>query len=107
MKRIGWIVGACLLAGLAGTGCSSGDAASGQARAVTCHTCHGGNGMQTTPNTPRLAGQSRYYIAKQLRAFRDGGRSDPVMGPLASPLTDDQIEDIAAYFASLDACEDA
>jgi cytochrome c553 len=73
-------------------------------RAVTCHACHGGNGMQTTPRTPELAGQNRLYIAKQLRDFRDGRRNDPVMEPLAKSLTNSQIEDIAAYFESLDSC---
>jgi cytochrome c553 len=84
--------------------CSPADATSGQARAVTCHACHGGNGMQTTPRTPELAGQNRLYIAKQLRDFRDGRRNDPVMEPLAKSLTNSQIEDIAAYFESLDSC---
>jgi len=84
--------------------CSSGDVANGQARAVTCHACHGGNGMQTTPKTPGLAGQNRLYIAKQLRDFRDGRRNDLVMEPLAKSLTNSQIDDIAAYFESLDSC---
>jgi cytochrome c553 len=92
----------CLAIMLVTVGCSSGDAANGQARAVTCHACHGGNGMQTTPSTPRLAGQSRIYLAKQLRDFRDGRRKDPTMEPLAASLTDSQIDDIAVYFESLD-----
>jgi cytochrome c553 len=85
-------------------GCSGGDVASGQARAVTCHACHGGSGMQTAPRTPGLAGQSHLYIAKQLRDFRDGRRSDPVMGPLSKSLTNDEIDDIAAYFETLPTC---
>lgn len=97
----------CLAVALLSMGCSSGDAASSQARAVTCHACHGGNGMQTVPNAPRLAGQNRYYIAKQLRDFRDGKRNDPVMEPLATSLSDRQIDDIAAYFATLDYCADS
>lgn len=90
---------------LLAAGCSRGDAASGQARAATCHACHGGNGMQTLPTSPNLAGQSRIYIAKQLRDFRDGHRKDPTMAPLAASLTDGQIDDLAAYFESLDNCE--
>jgi len=66
--------------------------------------CHGGNGMVTVPNTPRLAGQSPVYLAKQLRAFRDGERKDPTMSPLAAGLTDDQIEGLSRYFAALDPC---
>lgn len=93
-----------LLVALITAGCSNGDASIGQARAVTCHGCHGGNGMQTAAITPELAGQSRLYIAKQLRDFRDGRRNDLVMEPLAKSLTDSEIDAIAAYFESLDKC---
>jgi cytochrome c553 len=98
----------CCLAGMliSLAGCSEGDIASGQARAVTCHACHGGNGMARTPDVPKIAGQSRLYLARQLRDFRDGRRENLTMSPLAASLTDDQIEDIAAYFESLDDCEE-
>ncbi len=97
---------ACLLLGLLTTGCSKGDTAGAQARVVTCQACHGGNGMPTAPNAPRLAGQSQLYLAKQLRDFRDGRRSDLVMEPLAAALNDKQINELAAYFESLDTCAD-
>jgi len=104
MKITGIPIFSSLLLGLMTVACSNGDAGSGQARAVTCQACHGGNGMHTTSNTPRLAGQSQQYIAKQLRDFRDGRRSNPTMEPLAKSLNNDQIDDLAAYFESQDVC---
>jgi cytochrome c553 len=50
---------------------------------------------------PNLAGQKEGYLVKQLKAFRDGVRTDPMMSPMAKPLTDDDIENLAAYFSSL------
>lgn len=90
-----------------GAGCSRGDAAVGEARAVTCLGCHGSPIRATAPNIPRIAGQSPVYLAKQLRDYRDGQRSDPAMTPMASSLDDQQIDDLAAYFSSLEVCEDS
>ena len=87
-------------------GCSRGDVAAGEARAVTCLGCHGSPVRATAPNIPRIAGQSRVYLAKQLRDYREGRRSDPVMTPIANSLDDRQIDDIAAYFESLEFCEE-
>src|SRR5690606_5731970 len=88
-------------------GCSAGDAAEGQARAVTCLACHGDGQGRTLPISPALAGMNEAYLAKQLRDFRDGRRSDPIMGPLAASLSDEQIRDIAASFASQAPCRPA
>lgn len=90
----------------AGAGCARGDAAMGEARAVTCLGCHGSPARATAPNIPRIAGQSQIYLTKQLRDYRDGRRSDPSMTPMAASLDDQQIDDLAAYFASLEFCED-
>lgn len=90
-----------------GTGCSRGDAAMGEARAVTCLGCHGSPVRATAPNIPRIAGQSPVYLAKQLRDYRDGRRSDPAMTPMAASLDNQQIDDLAAYFSSLEACEES
>lgn len=84
--------------------CTNGDPVHGEARAVTCLPCHSGNGMAIAPANPNLAGQNGTYLAKQLRAFRDGTRADPVMSPLAKSLTDNEILAISAYFASLERC---
>jgi cytochrome c553 len=48
-----------------------------------------------------LAGQQEQYLIKQLEAFREGGRADPLMSPMAKALSDEDIEDLAAYYANL------
>jgi cytochrome c553 len=66
-----------------------------------CAACHGQNGIGIIALYPNLAGQKREYLAAQLRAFRDGSRKNPIMSPMAVHLSDSNIEDVAAYLASL------
>jgi cytochrome c553 len=75
-----------------------GDAARGTAKAAVCSACHGPNGNSTSPDWPRLAGQSAVYIVEQLRLFRAGVRDNPVMKPVASTLSDQDINDLAVYY---------
>ena len=77
------------------------DAAAGKTKAATCVACHGANGISPNDIWPNLAGQKEGYLVKQLKAFRDGQRNDPMMAPMAAPLSDADIADLAAYFASL------
>jgi cytochrome c553 len=77
------------------------DLAAGKAKSATCAGCHGANGMSNNPLWPNLAGQKAAYLAKQIKAFRDGTRKDPAMEPMAKPLSDADIENISAYFESL------
>ena len=77
---------------------TDGDAARGATKATVCSACHGPNGNSTTPEWPRLAGQNAVYIVEQLRLFRSGVRDNPVMKPLASTLSDQDIDDIAVYY---------
>ncbi len=79
---------------------AGGDPAAGQAKAVVCAACHGVDGNSVNPIWPKLAGQHEAYLAKQIRAFRDGVRVDPTMAPMVAALSDEDIDDIAAYFAS-------
>jgi cytochrome c553 len=75
-----------------------GKAADGATKAAACSACHGPNGNSTNPDWPRLAGQSAVYIAQQLRLFRAGVRANPVMMPMATSLSDQDIADIAVYY---------
>lgn len=78
------------------------DAAAGQGKAAVCAGCHGQDGNSgVNPEWPKLAGQVPQYIAKQLHDFKAGRRSDQAMSPMAQPLTSQDIEDLAAYFATL------
>lgn len=80
---------------------AAGDAAAGKAKAATCAGCHGANGVSANPLWPNLAGQKDAYLIKQIKAFRDGTRSDPMMTPMAKPLSDADIDNLAAYFSGL------
>jgi cytochrome c553 len=78
------------------------DIAAGKAKSARCAGCHGSNGVSANPLWPNLAGQKMTYLVKQLKAFREGTRQDPMMSPMARPLSDADIEDLAAYYASLE-----
>jgi len=76
------------------------DAAAGKAKSATCMACHGPTGVSINPMWPNLAGQQEQYLAKQIMAFRDGTRKDPMMSPMAAGLSDDDIANLAAFYAS-------
>ena len=77
-----------------------GDATAGQAKAAVCGACHGVDGNSTDGQYPKLAGQHEMYIAHQLHNFKSGSRQNPVMLGMAAPLSDQEMHDIGAYFAS-------
>lgn len=80
---------------------AAGDAGRGQAAAAMCGACHGETGIGVTEVFPNLAGQPRHAIAKQLHDYRSGRRVHAMMSAMAAPLSDEQIADLAAYYASL------
>ncbi len=76
------------------------DVARGEEMAAACVACHGENGNSKTENTPSLAGHPVPYLTIQLILFREQQRQNEVMAPLAKALTDEDIENLAAYFAA-------
>jgi cytochrome c553 len=78
----------------------AGDAAAGKAKSVVCSACHGADGTSVNPQWPNLKGQKEEYLIKQIKAFRDGTRKDPAMAPMVAGLTDEDIANLAAYYAS-------
>lgn len=78
------------------------DAEAGRDKSGQCRTCHGADGIASLPNAPHLAGQPEAYLAAQLRAYRDGTRSDPNMDVVAQQLSDEDIADLAAYYAAIE-----
>ena len=82
----------------------AGDAAAGKAKAAVCAACHGPAGVSVNPLWPSLAGQQPMYLARQIRLFRDGERVEPTMQPFVQNLSDQDVDDIAAYYASLSPC---
>jgi cytochrome c553 len=77
----------------------AGNVEAGSQKAVVCTACHGPNGNSANPEWPSLAGQNAAYIREQLNLFKAGQRNNPIMYPLAMPLTDEDIADLSAYFA--------
>ena len=93
-----------LLAIAATTLCLSawaGDADAGKAKATPCTTCHGAKGISTLNEAPNLAGQPEIYLIEQLRAYRSGKRQNEMMAIMAKPLSNTDIEDLAAWYASI------
>lgn len=101
MRKLTAIILSLGLAATAGMAQAGGDVAAGKAKAATCAGCHGANGISANPLWPNLAGQKDAYLIKQIKAFKDGTRKDPLMSPMAKPLTDADIANLAAYFSSL------
>ena len=86
---------------LTSTSALAGDVAAGKAKAAMCASCHGPTGISMSPLWPNLAGQKEQYLIKQIKAFRDGTRQDPMMAPMAAALSDGDIDDLAAFYSSL------
>ena len=84
----------------ASTSAMAGDVAAGKAKSALCASCHGPTGISMSPIWPNLAGQKEQYLIKQITAFRDGTRQDPMMAPMVAALSDTDIENLAAYYAS-------
>lgn len=79
----------------------NGDAASGKTKAATCFACHGVDGNSVDPQYPRLAGQYQGYLEQALHEYQTGGRNNPIMKGFAATLSNQDIEDITAYFSGL------
>ena len=76
------------------------DIGAGKEKAAQCASCHGETGNSLVSSFPKLAEQHPNYLVKQLLAFKSGARKDPLMSPIAQHLSQDDIADIAAYYAS-------
>src|SRR5205807_3995946 len=76
------------------------DPEAGRRKSEPCKACHGADGNASIPGTPSLAGQPVYFTHWQLIKFRDGRRKDPQMTPPAQNLSDEDMADLAAYYAT-------
>ena len=90
------------LVGLAtfGNAQAAGDAEAGKAKSATCAACHGPDGNSVAPNFPKLAGQHAAYIAKQLAEYKSGERKNATMNGMAAPLSEQDMADLAAFYAA-------
>ena len=76
------------------------DIAAGKAKSQVCAACHGADGNSVAPIYPSLAGQTWRYLYVQLKDFKEGRRTNPLMTPMVAPLSRDDMIDIANYFAA-------
>jgi cytochrome c553 len=102
-----WLIVGLIAMGMAAGAQAAGDAAAGQARAMVCLACHGPDGNSPNPIWPKLAGQHPDYIVKQLQAFKSGERVEPLMLPMAAPLSDEDMANLAAFFSGQQISEGA
>ncbi len=79
----------------------AGDLEAGKAKAAQCAVCHGPNGLSVLAEAPNLAGQPEMYLVQQLINYRSGRRPHEVMAIMAKPLTNKEIEDLSAWYASM------
>ena len=78
---------------------AAGDAALGAQKAAVCGACHGMNGSSVNPEWPNLAGQPEPYVVAQLQQFKQGARVNPLMTPMAAPLSEQDMKDLGAHFS--------
>ena len=93
------LVSAALTLG-AGSAQAAGNPAAGQQKSQTCAACHGPKGNSTQPIYPVLAGQHESYLYQALKGYKSGERQNAVMNGMVSQLSDQDLQDLAAYYAS-------
>jgi cytochrome c553 len=90
-----------LVAATVGSAGAAGDVKAGRRKALACQTCHGMDGAAKIPEAPNLAGQSEIYLIKSLQDYRSGERKNEMMSIVVKALNDQDIADLAAYFAAI------
>ena len=100
MNNIQRLLTVTLLSLIPAVAFSAGNAAAGKNKSAVCHACHGPTGVSVQPIYPNLGGQHQDYLSKALHSFRDGSRSNAILNGFAASLSDTDIEDIAAWYAS-------
>ncbi len=88
------------------TAYAGGDIEAGKEKAVLCAACHGIDGNGTDPSYPKLAGQHQSYLSKALQDYKSGDRKNPIMAGMVAAINAADIENLAAYYASLDGLQD-
>lgn len=89
-----------LLLTLANPVLAAGDAAAGKEKSSVCAACHGADGNSTIPMNPILAGQYADYLVRALKDYKSGDRQNAIMNGIAAGLSEEDMEDLAAYFSS-------
>jgi cytochrome c553 len=96
------IAAACVtIAVAAEQAAAAADVKAGRQKALQCQTCHGLDGQAKLPDGPNLAGQNEIYLAKALKDYRSGARQNEMMSLVSRALKDEDIADLAAYYAAI------
>ena len=78
----------------------AGDPVRGKEKSLSCQACHGPDGNSPVPMFPIIAGQHRDYLLHSMRSYRTGERTNPIMVTIVQPLSDQDLKDLAAYYAA-------
>ena len=100
--NVAWLAALAFIVGAATDGLAAGNATAGKQKALMCQTCHGLDGKAKIPEAPNLAGQSDIYLVKALNDYRSGARKNDMMSLVAPTLKDNDINDLAAYYAAIE-----
>ena len=80
---------------------ADGNVNAGRQKALQCQACHGLGGQAKIPDAPNLSGQTEIYLVKSMKDYRSGARQNEMMSLVAQKLKDDDIADLAAYYAAI------
>jgi len=100
MNKVLITMALCLSFGLISPIMAAGNAEAGKGKAAVCALCHGADGNSPMDMFPKIAGQGEAYLVKQMADFKSGERNNAVMAPMVATLSDEDMADLAAYFAS-------
>lgn len=99
MNKTALIAGLAILSVCAGAAYAA-DVEAGRTKSASCVGCHGADGNSTAPANPSLAGQKEQYLVTTMLEYKDGKRQNAVMQAMLGPFSEEDIRDIAAYYAA-------
>ncbi|MGB9368907.1 MAG: cytochrome c [Xanthobacteraceae bacterium] len=82
--------------------CAAGSVTAGRQKAIACQTCHGLDGLSKMPDAPNIAGNPEPYLVRQLNAFKKGERKNEMMSVVVQSMSEQDFEDLAAYYAAIE-----
>ena len=100
--RAGLLVALALLSSAGSASAEAGGVAAGRRKALQCQACHGLDGLSKLPEAPHLAGQPERYLVRSLDEYRKGTRKNEMMTLVVKDLSDQDIADLAAYYAAIE-----
>lgn len=104
-RKLALSLAAAVALGAMSAAANAGDPEAGKAKIGACAACHGNDGKATAPIYPNIGGQNEQYLVAALKEYKSGARTNPIMKPMASMLSDADVENVAAYYASQNLCK--